>query len=327
MIQYFVEYSFFALQAITVLLLIFLPFMLIMKAKISGKGASNKITIEHVNTALENSKLAFESILFDKKALKQRRKNFKRAQKKGSKLPIKKRSFVCRFDGDLKASQVEQLRREITAILLVTNAGDEVILVLNSAGGTIHGYGLAASQLSRLREKGVSLSVCVDSVAASGGYMMACVADHLSAAPFAIIGSVGVIAQIPNFNKVLKEKNIEYEQITAGEHKRTLTMFGENTIEGRTKFQSEIDDAHQLFKDFIAKFRPNLDIENIATGEHWFASKAIELGLVDAIATSDEVIMQRALTNDVYEIKADRKKSAFEKLLKPSINSIVRLIR
>ena len=327
MIQYFVEYSFFALQAITVLLLIFLPFMLIMKAKISGKGASNKITIEHVNTALENSKLAFESILFDKKALKQRRKNFKRAQKKGSKLPIKKRSFVCRFDGDLKASQVEQLRREITAILLVTNAGDEVILVLNSAGGTIHGYGLAASQLSRLREKGVSLSVCVDSVAASGGYMMACVADHLSAAPFAIIGSVGVIAQIPNFNKVLKEKNIEYDQITAGEHKRTLTMFGENTIEGRTKFQSEIDDAHQLFKDFIAKFRPNLDIENIATGEHWFASKAIELGLVDAIATSDEVIMQRALTNDVYEIKADRKKSAFEKLLKPSINSIVRLIR
>lgn len=157
--------------------------------------------------------------------------------------------------------------------------------------------------------------------------MMACVADKLSAAPFAIVGSIGVIAQIPNFNKVLKEKNIEYEQITAGEHKRTLTMFGENTLEGRTKFQSELDEAHELFKEFVMRFRPNLDVDKIATGEHWFGSKALELGLVDEIATSDEVIMQRVLSRDVYRIKAERKKSAIERLIKPSVKSILDLFR
>jgi serine protease SohB len=298
-----------------------------MRGKNGDKNEITRITIQHVNANFEDSKLAFETMLSDKKELKKHRKDLKTARKKNSKLAQKKRSFICKFDGDIKASQVEQLRREITAILLVASTDDEVIIILNSAGGTIHGYGLAASQLSRIRDKGITLTVCVDSIAASGGYMMACVADNLSAAPFAIVGSIGVIAQIPNFNKVLKEKNIEYEQITAGEHKRTLTMFGENTLEGRTKFQSEIDEAHELFKEFIMKFRPNLDIDKIATGEHWFATKALELGLVDDIATSDEVIMRRVLSHDVYTIKAGRRKSAIERLIKPSVKSILDLFR
>ncbi len=323
MLTYLIDYSFFALQAVTVMLLIFLPFILIMKAKNFGRDEKNKITIEHVNKRLENSKIAFESVLLNKKSFKKQLKDSTKAQKKDAKSSSKNRTFICRFDGDIKASEVEQLRHEITAILLVASTSDEVILVLESAGGTIHGHGLAASQLSRVRAKGIPLQVCVDTVAASGGYMMACVADKLSAAPFAIIGSIGVIAQIPNFSKLLKEKNIEYEQITAGEYKRTLTMFGENTAEDRIKFQAEINEAHELFKSFISKFRPNLDLENIATGEHWFASKALELGLVDNIATSDEVIMERALVNDVYEIKADRKKSTLARILKPGVDSLI----
>lgn len=327
MIEYLLNYSYFALKTLTIVLLIFLPIILIIRGKSSDRNDTTKIAIEHINANFEDSKLAFETVLSDKKKLTRYRKDLKNSRKKNSKSPHKKRSFICQFEGDIKASQVEQLRREITAILLVASSDDEVIVVLNSGGGTIHGYGLAASQLSRIRDKGITLTVCVDSIAASGGYMMACVADKLSAAPFAIVGSIGVIAQIPNFNKVLKEKNIEYEQITAGEHKRTLTMFGENTLEGRTKFQSELDEAHELFKEFVMRFRPNLDVDKIATGEHWFGSKALELGLVDEIATSDEVIMQRVLSRDVYRIKAERKKSAIERLIKPSVKSILDLFR
>jgi serine protease SohB len=327
MIEYLLNYSYFALKTLTIVLLIFLPIILIIRGKSSDRNDTTKIAIEHINANFEDSKLAFETVLSDKKKLTKYRKDLKNSRKKNSKSPHKKRSFICQFEGDIKASQVEQLRREITAMLLVASSDDEVIVVLNSGGGTIHGYGLAASQLSRIRDKGITLTVCVDSIAASGGYMMACVADKLSAAPFAIVGSIGVIAQIPNFNKVLKEKNIEYEQITAGEHKRTLTMFGENTLEGRTKFQSELDEAHELFKEFVMRFRPNLDVDKIATGEHWFGAKALELGLVDEIATSDEVIMQRVLSRDVYRIKAERKKSAIERLIKPSVKSILDLFR
>jgi serine protease SohB len=327
MIEYLLNYSYFALQVLTIVLLIFLPIVLVMRGKSGHKNETTKISIEHINANFEDSKFAFKTVLSDKKELKKYRKSLRASQKKYSKLAQKKRSFICQFEGDIKASQVEQLRREITAILLVASPDDEVIVVLNSAGGTIHGYGLAASQLSRIRDKGITLTVCVDSIAASGGYMMACVADKLSAAPFAIVGSIGVIAQIPNFNKVLKDKNIEYEQITAGEYKRTLTMFGENTLEGRTKFQSEIDEAHELFKEFVMKFRPNLDIDKIATGEHWFATKAIELGLVDEIATSDEVIMQRVLCRDVYKIKAGRRKNTIERLIKPGVKSILDFFR
>jgi serine protease SohB len=327
MIEYLLNYSYFALKTLTIVLLIFLPIILIIRGKSSDRNDTTKIAIEHINANFEDSKLAFETVLSDKKKLTKYRKDLKNSRKKNSKSPHKKRSFICQFEGDIKASQVEQLRREITAMLLVASSDDEVIVVLNSGGGTIHGYGLAASQLSRIRDKGITLTVCVDSIAASGGYMMACVADKLSAAPFAIVGSIGVIAQIPNFNKVLKEKNIEYEQITAGEHKRTLTMFGENTLEGRTKFQSELDEAHELFKEFVMRFRPNLDVDKIATGEHWFGAKALELGLVDEIATSDEVIMQRVLSRDVYRIKAERQKSAIERLIKPSVKSILDLFR
>ena len=327
MIEYLMNYSYFALQTLTIVLLLFLPIILLIRVKSGDKTEGNRITIEHINANFEDSQLAFETVLSDKKELTKQRKKLKNSRKIKSKSTQPNRVFICEFEGDIKASQVEQLRREITAILLVASIDDEVIVILNSAGGTIHGYGLAASQLSRIRDKGIALTVCVDSIAASGGYMMACVADKLSAAPFAIVGSIGVIAQIPNFNKVLKEKNIEYEQITAGEHKRTLTMFGENTLEGRTKFQSEIDEAHELFKEFVMKFRPNLDVDKIATGEHWFATKARELGLVDDIATSDEVIMQRVLSHNVYKIKAGRKKSAFERLIKPSVRSILDLFR
>ena len=225
-----------------------------------------------------------------------------------------KRLFIIDFNGDIKASAVASLREEISAILTLATEGDEVLLKLESPGGMVHGYGLAASQLQRIRDKGIPLTVAVDKVAASGGYMMACVANHIAAAPFAIIGSIGVIAQLPNFNKVLKKLDVDYEQHTAGEYKRTLTVFGENTDEDREKFREELEDTHVLFKEFVTDNRPELDIDSVATGEHWYGQRAIEKGLIDSIKTSDDLILEGIEDKEVYEVTFEIPKTLGEKI-------------
>ncbi len=224
-----------------------------------------------------------------------------------------KRLFVIDFDGDIKASEVDSLREEISAIIAIAGKQDAVLLRLESPGGMVHSYGLAASQLQRLRDKDIELTITVDKVAASGGYMMACVANKIVAAPFAIIGSIGVIAQIPNFNKLMKKMDIDYEQHTAGEYKRTLTVFGENTDQDREKFREELEDTHQLFKAFINDNRPELDVESVATGEHWYGTQAVEKGLIDEISTSDDLIIQAVKDCEVFEVSFEIPKSFGEK--------------
>ena len=226
----------------------------------------------------------------------------------------KKRVYVVNFHGDIRASAVASLREEITAILTVATENDEVFLRLESGGGVVHGYGLGASQLMRVREKNIPLTVSVDKVAASGGYMMACVGNHIMAAPFAIIGSIGVIAQVPNFNKVLKKHDIEYDQFTAGEFKRTVTMFGENTDEAKAKFREEIEDIHALFKDFIVQHRPDVDIVKVSTGESWPGTRAMEKNLVDELKTSDDYLLESSKDADIYEVKYVSKKSLSERI-------------
>ena len=225
-----------------------------------------------------------------------------------------KRMYVIDFDGDIHASGVDALREEVTAILATANQGDEVMVRLESPGGLVHSYGLAASQLKRIRDAGLRLTISVDQVAASGGYMMACVADDLVAAPFAVVGSIGVVAEIPNFNRLLQKANIDYEQHTAGQYKRTLTMFGQNTTVSREKFKQELEETHQLFKTFIHENRPNLDLDKVATGEHWYGRQALELGLVDKLQTSDDVILDALNSMDVYSIKYEIRKPLTERL-------------
>jgi len=226
----------------------------------------------------------------------------------------KRRVFVINFDGDIRALTVENLRQEISAVLTIATPRDEVLVKIESAGGVIHGYGLAASQLQRIRNRNIPLTVVVDKIAASGGYMMACVANRILAAPFAIIGSIGVITQLPNFNRFLKRHNIDFEQVSAGEYKRTLTMFGENTDKGRKKLQEEVEEAHELFKSFVIANRPIVDIHAIATGEHWLGTRAKELKLVDEIMTSDDYLMLACDEADLYEITYTTKKNLLEKL-------------
>lgn len=223
------------------------------------------------------------------------------------------RVFVLDFKGDLLATAAESLREEVTVVLGVTAPGDEVVLRLESSGGAVHGYGFAASQLARLRDKKVPLTVCVDKVAASGGYMMACVGDKVLAAPFAILGSIGVVAPVPNLHRLLDRFGVDYEDVTAGKHKRTVTLLGVNTEEGRAKFKEQIDETHTLFKRFVTDMRPSLDIETVATGEHWYGTRAVELGLVDALRTSDDYLLDRSGSARIFEVKCDRPHSVRER--------------
>ena len=247
------------------------------------------------------------------------RKSIKRARRRLHKQAkqsddSRRRIFVLDFHGDLRASAVDQLREEITAALLRARSGDEIVVRLESGGGMVHAYGLAASQLDRIAKAGIPLTVCVDKVAASGGYMMACVAGNILAAPFAVLGSIGVMAQIPNVHRLLKRHDIDVELLTAGEYKRTLTVLGENAPAGREKFQRDLDATHQLFKDYVAAHRPRLDIKTIATGEVWFGTQALALGLVDKLATSDEYLSAQLATADIYELSYVTDKTLLERL-------------
>lgn len=268
-----------------------------------------------------------EQSLLDKDQLKALRKSEAKAEKKHKKQHEEKtRVFVLDFSGDIKASATEGLRHEITALLSLATPKDEVVLRLESAGGMVHSYGLASSQLARIRQAGVPLTVCIDKVAASGGYMMACIGEKIISAPFAILGSIGVVAQLPNVNRLLKKHDIDFEVLTAGEYKRTLTVFGENTEKGREKFQEDLDVTHQLFKNFVSRYRPQLVIDEVATGEVWLGVAALEKHLIDELKTSDEYLAERAKSAELFHLHYAERKSLQERVGLAASGSIDRVL-
>ena len=272
-----------------------------------------EIRISHLNARINEQRKKIAQTTASKLELLQLSQQMARearARKKNN-----QKIYVLDFKGDTAASAVEQLREEITLILATAKAGrDRVVVRLESPGGMVHGYGLAAAQLVRLRDAGFHLTICVDKVAASGGYMMACIGSEIVSAPFAILGSIGVVAQVPNFNRLLKEKNIDFEMYTAGQYKRTVTMFGENTEEGKAKFEEELQQTHVLFKHFVEKYRPQLNVEKVATGEHWYGQDALDLNLVDKLQTSDEYLLSLLPQHDIYVIQTRKKPTLGEKL-------------
>lgn len=272
-----------------------------------------EIRISHLNARINEQRKKIAQTTSSKLELLQLSQQLSkeaRARKKTN-----QKIYVLDFKGDMAASAVESLREEITLILSTAKAGrDRIIVRLESPGGMVHGYGLAAAQLVRLREAGFHVTICVDKVAASGGYMMACIANEVISAPFAIVGSIGVVAQVPNFNRLLKENKIDFELYTAGQYKRTVTMFGENTEEGKAKFEEELQQTHALFKHFVEKYRPQLNVEKVATGEHWYGQDALDLNLVDKLQTSDEYLLGLLLQHDVYLIQTRKKPTLGEKL-------------
>lgn len=334
MTEFFFEYGLFAAKLATfVVAILFVVIVSVAASRRVKRSMKGHIETNKINDEIEAMRFALDAGVSDpevfklhvkqkqkekKLELKARKKALKQAAKGGAggeiEAQVKPRVFVLNFKGDIRAQAVSGLRQEITAVLSMAKPRDEVVVRLESPGGMVHAYGLASSQLQRIKEHGINLTVCVDKVAASGGYMMACVANKILAAPFAILGSIGVIAQMPNFNRLLKKHDIDFELITAGEYKRTLTVLGENTRKGREKFVEEIEDIHLLFKEFVVQHRPELDIEKVATGEHWFGQRAIDRGLVDELMTSDEYIAKACEASDVFEVKYVEKKRLPERM-------------
>jgi len=323
-VEFLAEYGMFLakLSTVSIMLIVITGAIIFIVIRIKGDG--EHLNIKNINDKYETMSFMLNSQVLSKKNFKKYLKKHKQDQKEKEKKSTdeRKKIFVLDFKGDIKASTVSSLREEITAILTIADKKDEVVVILESAGGTVHGYGLGASQLKRIRDKGIELTVAVDKVAASGGYMMACVAEKIIAAPFAIIGSIGVLAQIPNFHRLLKKMDIDFEQIAAGDYKRTLTLFGENTDKDREKLKEELEDTHHLFKEFVEDNRGQVDIDKIATGEHWYGKRAIDLNLVDELITSDDYLSSAAKDADIYEVKYERKKPVTEKLISMGANLI-----
>ena len=318
MSEFLAAYGLFLAQLATLALVLVIIVVLIVSTR--RRGHAEGLVVDHLNRQFEDSadglKLAIEGKSRYKKALKARQKERKREDKERSKDGrTKPRLFVLDFKGDLRASAAASLREEVSAVLRIAKPGEQVLVRLENSGGTVHEHGFAASQLMRLKQHGVKLVVAVDKVAASGGYLMACVADRLIAAPFAIVGSIGVLAQLPNFHRLLEEKGVDFEQITAGRYKRTLSMFGENTDEGRAKLKEQVEEIHDLFKTQIREHRPQVDVESVATGEHWHGVRALELKLVDEIKTSDDVLLEAAKDHDLYHIAYRRRRGWQERIL------------
>ena len=309
------EYGLFLAKFATVALLFVVAASIFTALSGRGKDESHGLSIKNINDKYRHMSLVLNARIMPKKDFKKFVKQQKQAGKDKPPGGGGKKIFVLDFKGNIKASGVAALREEITAILTIATDQDEVVALLESGGGTVHGYGLGASQLRRIRDRGIKLTAAVDKVAASGGYMMACVADRIIAAPFAIVGSIGVLAQIPNFHRLLKKLDIDFEQITAGDYKRTLTLFGENTARDREKFQAELEDTHALFKEFVRDNRAQVDLDRIATGEHWYGKRALELQLVDELMTSDDYLSNAARDADIYRIKYQRKKPVAERMI------------
>ncbi len=341
--EFFIEYGLFLAKTVTLVICFVIVISMIAAARQHKSGTGKlrghvEVTplnerIRDVTNTLKHAVLDELEYKEDEKAEKKREKaersELKKSlkQKKSEESPSasegsttdetparKKRVYVLYFDGDISASATEHLREEISAVLTVAQSCDEIVLCLDSSGGMVHSYGFAASQLQRIKNKGIPLTICVDKVAASGGYMMACVADKILAAPFAIIGSIGVVGQMPNFNRLMKKLDVDYEMHTAGEYKRTLTMLGENTDKDREKFSEDLEEIHVLFKDFIRQNRAVLDVEKVATGEIWYGTRAQDMQLIDGIQTSDEYIHSHYPEADLFQVEYLQKRSLQERI-------------
>ncbi len=321
MAEFFAEYGLFLLKALTIVAAI--VFVVAAVAATGRKITSQeRLEVENLNKKYQSLARALRRVVMNrhdwKIAARADKRQDKASVRSGKRRP---RVFVIDFKGDLKATAVASLREEVSAILKVADDSDEIVVRLENYGGVVHEHGLGASQLARIRERNIPLTVVVDKVAASGGYLMACVANTILAAPFAILGSIGVIAQLPNFNRMMDSHGIDFEQITAGEFKRSITMFGKNTEEDRARLKQELEDVHALFKAAVARYRPGLDVSKVATGEHWYGTRAVEMGLADELKTSDALLAELAADRDLYRVSY-RMKKPFQKRLLTSVDAV-----
>lgn len=340
--EFVLDYAIFLLKAVTIVIAIMIVISSIASATMRRQSKTDVGTlhIRSLNEFYEQMSKAMEQSLLSPGEFKKRIKVERKAKKKEQKQEAKKKEsatedqedtkdkthvYVIEFVGDLEASKVNTLRHEVSAVLSTASEGDEVVVKIESSGGLVHSYGLAASQLLRIKSAGLKLTVAIDQVAASGGYMLAVVADRILAAPFAVVGSIGVAAEIPNLHRFLKKYDIDYDVITAGDYKRTLTMFGENTDAARDRFVQEIEDVHALFREFVDTNREGLDLDAVSTGETWYGQRALDVKLVDEIMTSDQLIMDACKACKVFEVKWMMPKKKVGEILSEAASIVTRI--
>ncbi|MEK6628447.1 MAG: protease SohB [Bdellovibrionota bacterium] len=310
--------SFFSHTLIIVLAIV--AILITIAGLIAKAKAQKTFDIELLHEKYKDHEQALKSVALsdaEYKLEKKRLKKIEKEEKAKSKTAdsLKPRIFVINFlKGDIKASASENLRDEVSTILSVATPDDEVVVCVESPGGLVHSYGFAAAQLLRIRSANIPLTICVDQVAASGGYLMACTANKILAAPFALVGSIGVVAQVPNFNRLLKKHEVDFKEYTAGDYKRTVSLFGEITEKGENKFKEQLEITHDLFKSFVSTHRPNMDIAKVATGEFWYGESALKLGLVDEIKTSDDYLLSKCKEHQVIKISFEKKPTFSEKI-------------
>ncbi len=318
MMEFVLQYGLFVAKTVTIV--VAAGVLVALLTGLSRRGRQpDRLQVTCLNDHYRSLKQALEASILPRKHFKAeekaRRKERKVARKRSAReAEERRRVFVINFRGDIRASAVAALREEVTALLTIARPEDEVVLRLENAGGIVHDHGLAASQLERIRSRGIPLTVAVDKIAASGGYMMACVAERIIAAPFAVLGSIGVLMQLPNFHRLLDTHGVDFELLKGGEYKRKLTVFGENSDADRARMQQEIDDTHALFKNFVSEHRPQLDMGTVATGEHWYGRQALELVLCDELRTSDDYLLAASQEAELYELVYTTRKPLARKL-------------
>lgn len=323
-----IDYGLFLAKTLTIVLALSVPLIALVRSRRGQHADGDRIEVIDLNGKYRDMARVLKRASLPRKDFIRGLKRDRKARKRRARGDdgARRRVFVIDFHGDIKATEVASLRESVTAILMEAEEGDEVLVRLENAGGMVTEHGLGASQLARIRQREIALTVSVDKVAASGGYLMACVAQRIVAAPFAVVGSIGVVAQLPNFHRLLERGGVDFELHTAGEHKRTLTLFGENSEAGREKLREQLEETHALFKDFIREYRADVDLRRVATGEYWHGARALELGLVDAIETSDDFLMAASADADIYLVTYAVRKKPVERLLSSLQNAVLRIL-
>jgi serine protease SohB len=294
--------------------------ILIARLARSSEPKDREIKVTSLDEHYDDMRDAIDDALLDRKE----RKALAKSRKKEAKAAAKdrriqepgKRIYVLSFKGDMRASAVKRFGSEIDAVLIAARpTSDEAVIRIESPGGTVTGYGLAAAEILRLRDHNIKVTASVDQVAASGGYMMACAANRIIAAPFAVVGSIGVVAPVPNLHRLLQKNDIDFEEMTAGEFKRSVSLLGEITPAGREHFRDKLDTTHRAFKDHVAQCRPGVDIARVANGDYWLAREAMSLGLVDEIMTGDELLFRARDTARLYEVSTEARKTLLQQVV------------
>ena len=211
--------------------------------------------------------------------------------------PDKSNLYYLEFEGDIQASEAAKLKQEILVCLQVAKPTDVFLILVESSGGSVSNYGDLYSVMEMIKKRGHTLWVAIDRVAASGGYLISLPADKIFATPFALIGSIGVLSEVPNFGGLLDKYGVKMEEYTAGERKMNISMFRENGEEQKEHHRKKLGKIHELFKAQLVKYRGGLiekkgvDIGELMEGDFWMGENAFELGLVDELKSSVEILL------------------------------------